>query len=145
MNANKMPAPSPEEKRKINFWDAETIALPVTPPGGLPGADIHANITPIPSPEEKRKTNPWDVETTDLPTIPPARRQGANSSQRVIAPATPLPSTVHFGERQRASLLRQTVQPTRAGSTNQPVSPELARLIEHREQLATQATRQLQT
>ncbi len=144
MNANKIPAPSPEEKRKTNSWDAETMALPVTPPGGLPGANIHAPRTAIPSSQEERKTNPWDVETTDLPTVPPAGRQGAKSSQRVIAPATPLPSTVHFGERQRASLLRQAVPLARAGSASQPVSPELARLIEHREQLATQATRQLQ-
>src|SRR6266446_1512268 len=144
IHAPRTAIPSSQEERKTNSWDAETMALPVTPPGGLPGANIHAPRTAIPSSQEERKTNPWDVETTDLPTVPPAGRQGAKSSQRVIAPATPLPSTVHFGERQRASLLRQAVPLARAGSASQPVSPELARLIEHREQLATQATRQLQ-
>src|SRR5260370_35793737 len=105
--------------------------------------DIDPSIMPIPSPEEKRKTNSWDVEPLPFPATSPAGQQGASNSQRVIPPATLLPSTVHSGERQRANLLRQTVPPTHNGSPSRSVSPELARLIEHREQLAAQATRQL--
>ncbi len=37
VNTNKMPAPSSEEKRKMNPWDVETTDLPTVPLGVYPG------------------------------------------------------------------------------------------------------------
>ncbi|MBA2678309.1 MAG: peptidase domain-containing ABC transporter, partial [Ktedonobacteraceae bacterium] len=104
--------------------------------------DLPTNILP-----KKPKMKIDDLPTSVLPQWPRQKKLQREYSDGK-ASETPMksPSAMMLGDRQHAALMKRTLPQVDADPTQElvSISPELARLIEHRKQVANLETRQMQ-
>jgi ABC-type bacteriocin/lantibiotic exporter with double-glycine peptidase domain len=114
----------------MNTFDIETNSLPKVPSG------------------KEHQIHMSGSHTTLLPITPPdgQKQIGANREENVIMPIASLPSNIPALDERRTTLLRRvTISSTlKPQPAQQDVSPQLLHLIEHRAQIASQETMQLQ-
>ena len=106
--------------------------------------NIHTTLLPSAQPMEKRQKNVWYAETTDMPTTPREGHQVRRLPGHEIVPDMPLPSIASIADRRSANARRHALQHINIEAPGASISPELKRLIEHREQFAGEETRRLQ-
>src|SRR6266700_2104595 len=104
--------------------------------------DLPTKLLPGVNLPEKREDDLSEDDTTELRVIPlpsniavKKRSCDLYQADTTLIPITPS-QTLIFGERQRAAMLKYTLLPIEAEPTDKQMSPALARLIEHREQIA---------
>src|SRR6266568_603862 len=112
--------------------------------------DLPASMLPGVTPPEMREDDLSEDDTTEL-RIPPLpshmtlrKRQGDLSQADTTLMPVASSQTLTFGERQRSAMLKYTLLPVEAEPTRKQMSPALAKLVEHREQIASQETREVQ-
>ncbi|MBV9691646.1 MAG: peptidase domain-containing ABC transporter [Ktedonobacteraceae bacterium] len=109
--------------------------------------DVETNSLPNVPPNKKRRINVGNPDATLLPITPPnGQKQLDAKEENVIMPMAPLPSNMPALDKRRTAMLRRvtissTLEPQPAPRV---ISPELAHLIEHRAQIASQETMQLE-
>jgi ATP-binding cassette subfamily B protein len=85
-----------------------------------------------------------EFPTGSIPQVQPEEKRQASETPILQMPLTPLPASMELGERRRLSLLRRTFPSVDSLPTTEHLSPELAQLIERREQLARFETMHMQ-
>ncbi len=98
-----------------------------------------AAMSVLPS-QEQKKTDLWDAETKLLLAVPHNAQRKNNPPECAMAAqdTQPLPTT--DPEARSATVARRVVLRSHRLATGSSVSPELAGLIQHREQIASQET-----
>lgn len=146
-----MPSTLPPPKDNI-----DTLIMPSTlptyknnetPAPPLTSVD-HIDTTPLPSSPlvvKKPMKDVWDAQTVDLPTTPRRGLRAIKVPGYVTVTGMPLPSlNNNMVDRRRTNLRRYTLQSTKVQTPGMAISPELNRLLEHRENFAGEETRRLQ-
>ena len=142
----------------VDIDNLDTLIMPVAPatnrdktdfplhPSSTPIVidNIHTTLLPSAQPMEKRQKNVWYAETTDMPTTPREGHQVRRLPGHEIVPDMPLPSIASIADRRSANARRHALQHINIEAPGASISPELKRLIEHREQFAGEETRRLQ-
>jgi ABC-type bacteriocin/lantibiotic exporter with double-glycine peptidase domain len=112
--------------------------------------DLPTNLLPGVKGHKKHEDDFSEDDTKELRIIPipsnsTVKQQQDDLSQTNTTLMSAIPSqALTFGERQRSALLRHTLLPVEAQQTDVQMSPSLASLIEHREQIARQETKEVQ-
>jgi ATP-binding cassette subfamily B protein len=112
--------------------------------------DLPTKMLPEVNPPDKQEDDISEDDTTELRIAPiqlnmtlKKRPYDLSQADTTLLPMTPS-QNLTFGERQRSALLKYILLPVEAEATRPQMSPALAKLVEHREQIASQETREVQ-
>ncbi len=94
---------------------------------------------PLLSSREKQKKDLWDAETTHLEAVHTTPQRNSSLEHAARWQDTQQLPTLRY-----ANMAKRATSYSHKAITNNFVSPELARLIQHREQVANQETKLLQ-